>query len=98
MNRIVNSPTTAIFTKVPMFGPHLPMRNATIAIPTVTQMKTRPMTISAVVPSGLLTTKLFSVATVVAVSVPPTQTGLDSQYRIDVTAPAGRPNPILAHS
>jgi hypothetical protein len=38
------------------------------------------------------------VAIVVAVSVPPTQTGLDSQYRIDVTAPAGRPNPILAHS
>ena len=79
MNSAVNSATTAILTKVPMLGPHLPTRNATIAIPTVTQMKTSPMMISAAVPSGLLTTKLFSVAIVVAVSVPPTQTGLDSQ-------------------
>src|SRR5215469_15228149 len=98
MNSTVNRPTTAIFTNVPMFGPHLPIRNATIAIPTVTQMNTRPTAISAPVPSGLLTTKLFSVAIVVAVSDPPTHSGLDSQYRIDVTAPAPRPNDIRTHS
>src|SRR6202453_510095 len=98
MNSPVNSRTTAILTNVPMFGPHLPIRNATMAIPVVTQMNTRPMTISQVVLSGLLNTKLFSEAIVAAVSVPPTHSGLDSQYRIAVTAPAARPNDIRAHS
>ena len=90
--------TTANFTKVPIFGPHLPIRNATTAIPTVSQMKPSPTAISAVVPSGLLTTKLLIVAIVAAVSEPPTQIGFDSQYRIAVTAPAARPRAIRAHS
>ena len=98
MNRAVKMATTAIFTNVPMFGPHLPIRKATIAIPTVTQVNTSPTTISAVVLIGLDSTKAFSVAIVAAVSVPPTHSGLDSQYRIAVTAPAARPNAILAHS
>ncbi len=98
MNSAVNRPTTAILTNVPMFGPHLPIRNAMIAIPVVTQMNTRPMTISQVVLSGLVSTKLFSVAIVAAVSVPPTQSGFDSQYKIAVTAPTARPNDIRAHS
>ena len=97
-NRPVNTSTTAILTKVPRLGPHLPSRKATIAMPTVSQMKTRLTTISPVVPSGLASTREFSVAMAVAVSVPPSQTGFDSQYRIDVTAPAGRPNAIRAHS
>jgi len=45
MNSTVNRTTTAILTKVPMLGPHLPIRNATIAIPTVTQVNTRPTAI-----------------------------------------------------
>src|SRR5579859_860498 len=98
MNSTVNSPTTAILTNVPMFGPHLPIRNAMIAIPVVTQMNARPITISHVVLSGLVSTKLFSEAIVAAVSVPPTQSGLDSQYKTAVTAPTARPNDIRAHS
>src|SRR5579862_1026179 len=98
MNSTVNRPTTAILTNVPMFGPHLPTRNAMIAIPVVTQMNARPITISHVVPSGLVSTKLFSDAIVAAVSVPPTQSGLDSQYKTAVTAPTARPNDIRAHS
>ncbi len=50
-----------------------------MAVPTVSQVKIRPMTISPVVPSGLRSTKSFSVAMVVAASVPPTQIGFDSQ-------------------
>src|SRR5262249_135274 len=98
MNSTVKIATTAIFTNVPMFGPHLPTRNATIAMATVTQMNARPTTISQAVLIGLVSTKAFSDAIVAALSVPPTHSGLDSQYRIAVTAPAGRPNAILAHS
>src|SRR5215469_3139370 len=98
MNSAVNSATIAIFMNVPIFGPHLPIRNATIAIPTVAQMNTSPTTISQPVPSGLLTTKLSSMAIVVAVSEPPIHSGLDSQYKIAVTAPTGRPKDIRAHS
>ena len=50
-----------------------------MAVPTVTQVKTRPTTISPVVPRGLCNTKSFRVAIVVADSVPPTQIGFDSQ-------------------
>src|SRR5712692_4956132 len=98
MNSAVKMPTTAILTNVPMFGPHLPYRNAMIAVPTVTHVNTRPTMISPVVPSGLLTTKALSVAITVADSVPPIQMGLDSQYSTAVIAPAGLPNAILAHS
>src|SRR5215469_4313566 len=98
MNNTVKIATTAIFTNVPMFGPHLPTRNAMIAIATVTQMNASPTTTSQAVLIGLLRTKASSDAIVAALSVPPTQSGLDSQYRIAVTAPAGRPNAILAHS
>ena len=42
--------------------------------------------------------KLSRAAIVVAVSVPPTQIGLDSQYKTAVTAPAARPKDIRAHS
>ena len=79
MNRIAKIATTAILTMVPMFGAHFPYRNATIAVPTVTQVKISPTTISPVVPSGLLRTKSFSVAIATAASVPPTQIGLASQ-------------------
>src|SRR5487761_39109 len=98
MNRTVKSATAATLTNVPMFGPHLPSRKATIAMPTVSQTKTRLTTISPVVPSGLASTSESSAAMRAAVSVPPIQTGFDSQYRTDVTAPAGRPNAIRAHS
>ena len=81
-----------------MFGPHLPYRKATIAVATVSQVNTRPTMISPVVPSGLPSTNALSVAMTVADSVPPIQMGLDSQYSTAVTAPAGRPKPILAHS
>jgi hypothetical protein len=60
-------------------------------------MKIRLTTISPVVPSGLLSTKEFSAAMVVAVSVP-SQMGSTANIRIEVTAPAGRPNAIRAHS
>jgi hypothetical protein len=98
MNSTANRPTTAILTKVPMLGPHLPIRNAMIAIPTVTQVNTRPTAISQPVPSGLCRMKLSRAAIVVAVSVPPTQIGFDSQYNTAVTAPAARPKDMRAHS
>jgi len=69
-----------------------------IAVPTVTQVKIRPTTISPVVPSGLFSTKVLMVAMVVAASVPPTQIGLDSQYSTAVIEPARRPNDIFTHS
>src|SRR5215469_5914972 len=69
-----------------------------IAVPTVTQVKIRPTTISPVVPSGLFSTKVLMVAIVVAASVPPTQIGLDSQYSTAVIDPASRPNDIFTHS
>jgi hypothetical protein len=94
----VNRTHTAIFTNVPMFGPHLPMRNATIATATVTQTKARPTMISAAVPSGLCRTRPSSVAIVDAVSVPPIQVGLDSQYKMAVIEPASRPKASRAHS
>src|SRR5262249_52168416 len=77
---------------------HLPTRNATIAMATVTQMNARPTTISQVVLIGLVSTNAFRDAIVAALSVPPTQSGLDSQYRIAVTGPAGRPHDIRARS
>src|SRR5215831_9403139 len=98
MNRIVKIPTTRILIIVPRFGAHLPYRNATIAVPTTTQVKTRPTRISPVVPSGLFSTKVLRVTIVVAASVPPTQIGLDSQYRMAVIEPGRRPNDILTHS
>ena len=98
MNSTVKMTTTAILTNVPMFGPHLPIRNAMMAIATVTQMNARPTTISQPVLIGLDSTNAFSDAIVAALSVPPTHSGLESQYRIAVTAPAGRPNAIRAHS
>ena len=76
----------------------MPIRNETIAIPTVTQVNTRPTAISQPVPSGLCRMKLSRAAIVVAVSVPPTQIGFDSQYKTAVTAPAARPKDIRAHS
>src|SRR5215467_79392 len=69
-----------------------------IAVPTTTQVKTRPTSISPVVPSGLFSTKVLRVTIVVAASVPPTQIGLDSQYRMAVIEPGRRPNDILTHS
>ena len=98
MNSTVNRPTTAILTNVPMLGPHLPIRNATIAIPTVTQVNTRPTAISQPVPSDLCRIKLSRAAIVVAVSVPPTQIGLDSQYKTEATAAGARPKDMRAHS
>ncbi len=50
INSTVNRPTIAILTKVPMSGSYLPIRNATIAIPTVTQVNTRPTAISQPIP------------------------------------------------
>src|SRR5258708_25491066 len=87
MNRAVKMATTAILTNVPRFGPHLPYRKAMMAVPTVTQVNARPTMISPAVPSGLLTTKAFSVAMTVAESVPPIQMGLESRYSTVVTAP-----------
>ena len=81
-----------------MFGPHLPNRNATIAIATVTQTNARPTAISAPVPSVLCRISPSSAAIVEAASVPPIQIGLDSQYKIAVIAPGSRPNAIRAHS
>jgi hypothetical protein len=53
---------------------------------------TKPTAISQPVPIDLRRMKLSRAAIVVAVSVPPTRIGFDSQSKIAVTAPAARPS------
>ncbi len=59
---------------------------------TAVQMKRNPMTVSANwLPLKLLPQRASSAAMAVAVSVPPNQMGLLSQYRTLTTAPAKWP-------
>ncbi len=61
-------------------------------IVTATQMNRKPITVSAPwFPVKLLPQSASSVAIAVAVSVPPSQIGLLSQYRTPTTAPAKWP-------
>ncbi len=69
-----------------------------MAIPVVTQVNASPTTISAQVGIEWCRMNESMEAIVVAVSVPPTQIGLDSQYSTAVMAPAPLPNASLAHS
>src|SRR3954467_477908 len=89
----VNPPSSAIRTHAPIVGIHLPIPKERIADQTANQMKAIEKTYFQTPVSGVK--KSLKVVTARIVSVPPSQIGLDSQYRTELIAAAKRPKASL---
>jgi hypothetical protein len=84
--------------KPPIFGIHLPIRSDNIAAVIATQMNASPNRYSGSPLSGLLKKNALAAARAVTASVPPTQTGLEIQYKTELIAAGSRPNASLVQT
>src|SRR4051812_7278342 len=85
----VKKPSTTTRTHAPIVGIHLPIENDRIAADTPNQMNASAKTYFAAPWSGVKNSP--NVAAAVIVSEPPSQIGLDSQYRTELIAAEKRP-------
>src|SRR5690349_2185155 len=92
----VKNPSTATRTNAPTLGIHLPNRNDTIADTTANQMNTSANSSLPIPCSGVKKSPNAEMARMV--SVPPSQIGLDSQYRTVTIAATNRPNARRLHT
>jgi hypothetical protein len=89
----VNPPSSAIRLQAPIVGIHLPIPKERIAAHTANQMKAMQNRYFQTPVSGVK--KSLNVVTARIVSVPPSQIGFESQYRIELMAAVKRPNASL---
>src|SRR3954464_16054220 len=89
----VNPPSRATPTQAPIVGIHFPTPKERIADHTANQMKAIENRYFQTPFSGVK--KSLKVVTARIVSVPPSQIGLDSQYRTELIAAAKRPKASL---
>src|SRR5262245_36553004 len=84
--------------KPPMLGIHLPIRNDSTAATIAAQMNPSPNRYSGSPLIGLLKKNESAAASAVTARVPPTQTGLETQYSTALIAAGRRPNASRVHT
>src|ERR1700750_240962 len=98
MTAMVKKPSRKNRAKAPAVASHLPLLSDMIAASTETQMKTRVITKNQGVEKVLPWLKNTSMAVMAEnASVPPSQTGLVTQYRKLLMAPARWPKASRVH-
>src|SRR5215472_5261798 len=85
-------------TNPPMFGIHLPIRSDRMAAVIAIQMNASPKRYSGGPLIGLLKKNASAAAMAVTARVPPTQTGLEIQYRTELIAAGILPNASLVQT
>src|SRR5215472_11439253 len=94
----MKKPSTTTRMKPPMFGIHLPIRSDRIAAVIATQINASPNRYSGSPLIGLLKKNALAAAMAVTASVPPTQTGLEIQYKTELIAAGSLPNASLVQT